>query len=261
MWINKQQLALDMEQWIGSNLRKGYNKAVYCYFASLAYIQSQSESCSLISDSLQPHGLYPTRLLCPWNFPGKNTGMGSHFPLQGIFPTQGSNPGLLHCRQILYCLSHQGSPRILKWVAYPFLRGSFWPRDWTSVSGIAGIFFTRWTTRYITLHMGLDESQAGIKIAGRNINNLRCADNIILMAESEKEFKIFLMRLKEESEKLDLKLTIQKSWIMPSSAITSWQIEREAMTNFIFLGSKITVDGEWSYEIGRHSLEGELWQT
>ena len=109
--------------------------------------------------------------------------------------------------------------------------------------------------------MGLDESQAGIKIAGRNTNNLRCADNTILMAESEKEFKIFLMRLKEKSEKLDLKLTIQKSWIMPSSAITSWQIEREAMTNFIFLGSKITVDREWSYEIERHSLEGKLWQT
>ena len=74
---------------------------------------------------------------------------------------------------------------------------------------------------YIMRNAGLEETQAGIKIAGRNINNLRCADNIILMAESEKEFKIFLMRLKEESEKLDLKLTIQKSWIMPSSAITS----------------------------------------
>ena len=108
---------------------KGHNKVVYCYFASLAYMQSQSESRSLLSDSLQPHGLYLTRLLCPWNFPGKNTGMGSHFPLWGIFPTQGSNPGLLHCRQILYCLSHQGSPRILKWVAYPFFRGYFWPRD------------------------------------------------------------------------------------------------------------------------------------
>jgi len=223
-------------------------------------MQSQSESRSLISDSLQPLGLYPTRLLCPWKLPGKNTGMGSHFPLWGIFPTQGSNPGLLHFRQILYCLSHQGSPRILKWVAYPFFRGYFWPRDRTRVSGIAGIFFTRWTTRYITLYMGLDGSQAGIKIAGRNTNNLRCADNTILMAESEKEFKIFLMRLKEESEKLDLKLTIQKSWIMPSSAITSWQIEREAMTNFIFGGSKITVDGEWSYEIERHFLEGKLWQ-
>ena len=66
-------------------------------------------SCSVMSDSLRPHGLWPTRLLCPWNFPGKNTGVGCHFLLQGILPTQGSNPGLLHCRQTLYHLSHQGS--------------------------------------------------------------------------------------------------------------------------------------------------------
>ena len=151
--------------------------------------------------------------------------MGSYFPLQGIFPTQGSNPGLLHCRQILYCLSHQGSPRILEWVAYPFSRESSWPRDRTRVSGIAGTFFTSWATRYIMLHMGLGESQARIKISWRNTNNLRYADDTILMAESEKELKIFLMRLKEEHEKLDLKLTIQNSWIMASSLITSWQIE------------------------------------
>ena len=75
------------------------------------------------------------------------------------------------------------------------------------------------------LHMGLGESQAGIKISGRNTNNLRYADDTILMAESEKELKIFLMRLKEEHEKLDLKLTIQNSWIMASSLIISWQIE------------------------------------
>ena len=67
-------------------------------------------TCSVVSDSLQPHGLQPTRLLCPWNFPGKNTGMGCHFLLQGIFPTQGSNPGLPHCRGILYQMSHKGSP-------------------------------------------------------------------------------------------------------------------------------------------------------
>ena len=70
-----------------------------------------SVDCSVMSDSLQPLGLYPTRLLCPWNFPGKNTGVGCHFLLQGIFPTQGLNPGLLHCRQMLYHLSHQGSPK------------------------------------------------------------------------------------------------------------------------------------------------------
>ena len=79
--------------------------------------------------------------------PAKNTGVGCHFLLQGIFPTQGSNPGLLHCRQILYCLSHLGRPRILEWVAYPFSRGSFWLRNWTRISCIAGRFFTSWATR------------------------------------------------------------------------------------------------------------------
>ena len=74
---------------------------------------------TVMSNSLGPHRLYS-----PWNSPGQNTGVGSLSLLQGIFPTQGSNPGLLHCRQILYQLSHKGSPRILEWVAYPFLRGS-----------------------------------------------------------------------------------------------------------------------------------------
>ena len=79
--------------------------------------------------------------------PGKNTGMGCHALLQGIFPTQGLKPGLPHCRQILYHLRHQGSPRILDWVAYPFSRGSSRPRNWTRVSCIAGGFFTSWATR------------------------------------------------------------------------------------------------------------------
>ena len=75
------------------------------------------------------------------------TGVGSFSLLWGIFPTQGSNPGLLHCRQILYQLSHQGSPRILEWVTYPFSSGSSWPRNWTGVSSIADGFFTNWTIR------------------------------------------------------------------------------------------------------------------
>ena len=79
--------------------------------------------------------------------PGKNNGVGCHALLQGIFPTQGSNPGLPHCRQILYRLSYQGSPRILEWVAYPFSRGSSWPRNWTGVSCITGGFFTSWANR------------------------------------------------------------------------------------------------------------------
>ena len=124
----------------------------------------QSDSCSVVSDSLWPHGL--------WNSPGQNTGVGSLSLLQGIFPIQGSNPGLPHCRWILYQLSHKGSPqlcptpcdpmecsppgssvrgilqaRILEWVAIPFSRGSSQPRDRTWVSCITGGFFTSWATR------------------------------------------------------------------------------------------------------------------
>ena len=96
---------------------------------------------------------------------------------------------------------------------------------------------------------GLDEAQAGIKIARRNINKLRYADDTTLMAESEKELKSLLMKVKEESEKAGLKLNIQRTKIMASSPITSWQIDGETMetvTDFIFLGSKITVNGDWN---------------
>ena len=104
---------------------------------------------------------------------------------------------------------------------------------------------------------GMDEAQAGIKTAGRNINNLRHADDITVMAESEEELKSFLMKVKEESEKAGLKLNMQKTKIMASSSITSWQIDgktMETVRDFIFLGSKITVDGNCSYEINRHLL-------
>ena len=89
----------------------------------------------------------PTLCDCPWNFPGQNTGVGGLSLLQGIFPTQGLNPDLSHCKWILFLLSHQGSPRILEWVAYPFYSGSSWPRNQTGVSCIAGKFFTSWATR------------------------------------------------------------------------------------------------------------------
>ena len=95
-----------------------------------------------MSNSLQPHGLYH-----PWNSPGQNTGVGSLSLLQGIFPTQGLNPGLPHCRQILYQLSHKGNQRILEWVAYPFSNGSSQPRNWTRVFCIAGRFFSNWVIR------------------------------------------------------------------------------------------------------------------
>ena len=106
---------------------------------------------------------------------------------------------------------------------------------------------------------GLEEAQAGVKIAGRNINNLRYADDITLMAESEEELKSLLMKVKEESEKADLKLNIQKTKIMTSSPITSWPIHGETMetvTDFIFLVSKITADGDCSHEIKRRLLLG-----
>ena len=103
---------------------------------------------------------------------------------------------------------------------------------------------------------GLEESHAGIKIARRNINKLRCVDDTTLMAESEEELKSFLMKVKEESEKVGLKLNIQKTKIMASSPITSWQIEGETVADFIFLGSKITADGDCSHEIKRHLLLG-----
>ena len=100
---------------------------------------SESESCSVMLYSLLPHGLYS-----PWNSPGQNIGVGSLSILQGIFPTQGSNPGLLHCGWILYQLSHTGNPRIPEWVAYPFSSRSSWPRNWTRVFCIAGVLFSNW---------------------------------------------------------------------------------------------------------------------
>jgi len=103
---------------------------------------------------------------------------------------------------------------------------------------------------------GLDETQAGIKIAGRNINNLRYADDTTLTAESKEELKSLLMKVKEESEKVGLKLSIQKTKIVASGPITSWQIDGETVTDFIFLGSKITADGDCSHEIKRHLLLG-----
>ena len=110
----------------------------------------------------------------------------------------------------------------------------------------------------------LEEAQAGIKIARRNISNLRYADDTTLMAESEEELKSLLMKVKEESEKVGLKLNIQKTKIMASSPITSWHIDGETietMTDFIFLGSKITADDDCSHKIKRHLLLGRKGMT
>ena len=114
---------------------------------------------------------------------------------------------------------------------------------------------------YIMRNTALEEAQAGIHFAGRNINNLRYADDTTLMAESEEELKSLLMKVKEESGKVGLKLNIQKTKIMASSPITSWQIDGETVetvSDFIFLGSKITADGDCSHEINRHLLLGRI---
>ena len=103
---------------------------------------------------------------------------------------------------------------------------------------------------------GLEETQAGIKIARRNINHLRYADDTTLMAESDEELKSLLMKVKEESEKVGLKLSIEKTKIMASGPITSWEIDEETVSDFIFLGSKITADGDRSHQIKRRLLLG-----
>ena len=108
---------------------------------------------------------------------------------------------------------------------------------------------------------GLDKAQAGIKISRRNINNLRYADDTILMAESEEELKSLLIKVKEESEKVGLKLNIQKTKIMASGPITSWEIDGETVSHFIFLGTKITTDGDCSHEIKRCLLLGRKVMT
>ena len=116
-----------------------------------------SEIHSFVSNTLQLHGLYS-----PWNSLGQNTWVGSHSLLQGIFPIQGLNQGLLYCWWILYQLSHKGSPRILEWVAYPFSSGSSWPRNLTGVSYNAGRFFTNWAIR---------EAQSKLELSKQKQNN------------------------------------------------------------------------------------------
>ena len=160
--------------------------------------------------------------------PGKNNGVGCRAFPQGIFPMQGSNSGLQHCRPILYHLSHQGSPRILEW--YPFSRVSSWPSNQTRVSCLASWFFTSWATKvaeYIMQNDRLDKAQAGIRIAREHVNDLRYEDDTTLMAESKDELKRLLMNVKQESEKGGLKLNIQKTKIMASIPINSWQIGKQ----------------------------------
>ena len=128
-----------------------------------------------------------------------------------------------------------------------------------------GCILSPWLyAKYIMRNARLDDSQAGINIDRRNINNLRYADDVTLMAESDKELKSLLMKVKEESEKVGLKLNIQKTKIMATSPMTSWKIDAKTMetvTDFIFLSSKITADGDWSREIKRCLLLGRKTMT
>ena len=151
--------------------------------------------------------------------------------------------------------------RILEWVAF---RGSSPPRDWTQVPCIAGGFFISWATEYIMQNAGLDEAQAGINISGRNINTISYADETTLMAECEEELKSLLMKVQEESENAGLKLNIQKTKIMASGPISSWQRDGETMetvTYFIFLDAKIAVDDDCSHEVKRRVLLGRKVMT
>ena len=120
--------------------------------------------------------------------------------------------------------------------------GSILGKEYVKAIYLLGLF--NLYAEYIMRNAGLNEAQAGIKISGRNINNLRYADDTTFMAESEEELKSLLMKVKEESEKAGLKLNIQKMKIMASGLITSWQIDGETIETFIFLGSKITTDGD-----------------
>ena len=133
---------------------------------------TESENHSVVPDSLWPRGLYS-----PWNSLGQNTGVGSLSLLQGIFPTQRSNPDLLHCRRILYCLSHQGSPRILEWIAYPFSRGCSCLRSQNRVSCIAGGFFTSWATREAQRYNYMEINTRSKAIMKRQSNALQMKKN------------------------------------------------------------------------------------
>ena len=208
MWDKKRQLELDME--VNSSKLVMEYKAVYCHPAYLPYMQSGVEWKSLSCVQLFATTWTATcQAPLSMGFSKQEHWSGLPYPFQGIFPTQKSNPSLLHCRQILYCLSHQGSQNV--------------------------------HAEYIMWQAMLDDSWAVIKIPRRNINNLRYADDTTLMAESEEELKSLLMKVKEKSGKAGLKLSFQKGMITASGPITSWQVDAEkveAVTDFIFWPSK-----------------------
>ena len=205
MQVKKQQLELDMEQRIGSKLGKEYVKAVYCHAAYLTSLQSAvlcwvAQSCPTLCN---PMDCSPPGSSVHEEFSRQEYWSRLPCPPPGDLPNLGIKPRSPFCRQILYHLSHKGSPGILERVAYPFSRGSCPPRNGTRVSRIARGFSSSWATRealyaeYIMLNAGLNESKGGIKVAKRNINNLRYEDNTTLMAKSEEELKSLLMKEKK----------------------------------------------------------------
>ena len=230
-------------------------------------------SRSVVSDPQRPHGLQPTRLLCPWDFPGKSTGVGCHFCF-------------IDYAKAFDCVDHNKLWKILQEMGIPdhltcllrnlyagqeaTVRTGHGTTDWVQIGKgvhqgcILSPCLFNFYAEYIMRNAGLEEAQAGIKIARRNINNLRYADDTTLIAEREEELKSPLMKVKEESEKAGLKLNIQKPKIMASSPIISWQIDVETMerdTDLIFLGFKITVDSDCSHEINRCLLLGRKAMT
>ena len=193
---------------------------------------------------------------------------------------------VIHTAKAFDCVDHNELWKILKEMGIPdhltcFLRNLYagqeatvrtghGKKDWFQIGKgahqgcvLSPCLFNSYA-EYIMRNAGLDEAQAGIKITRRNINNLRYADDTTLLAESKEELKSLLMKLKEESEKAGLKLSIQKTKMVASSPITSWQIDRETkktVTDFIFWSSKITADGDCSHEIKRHLLLGKKVMT
>ena len=153
LWTKKYRLLLEA----GKGRNRLYQRAFPLCWCRLRYAVF-CLAAQLCLTSCDPMDCSPARHLCPWGFSRKNTRVGFHALLQGISPTQESNPGLLHCRWILYLLSCQGSPRTPERVAYPFSRGSSWPRYQTKVSCIAGRFFTSWATREPLLRYGRAEN-------------------------------------------------------------------------------------------------------
>ena len=191
-----------------------------------------------MSNSSRPHGLQPTSLLRPWDFPGKSTGVGCHCLIY-IY---------IHIYTYVYLYIASLVAQMIKDLS------EMWETQALSLG----------QEEYIMRNSRLDESQAGIKPARRNIVNLRYADDTTLMAESEEELKRLLMKVKEGREKEGLKLNIQKTKVMAFGPITSRQTEGETMetvTDFIFLGSQITADGDCSHEIKRRLLLGRKVMT